>query len=127
MSEKAKTPKRTKTSERTKTPDRGKHPMAQASQTLAPDYTIMEQFTPPSQVRMIREPRAVSVSCGRNRERMAKNDHSPGQRSRKRKVLAEAHSGSGDRSWEGTLAAEDYKEEVTPSPNMRKIFTRLQE
>ena len=37
------------------------------------------------------------------------------------------HSGSEDGSWEGHSTIEEIDEEVTPFPNMRKIFTRLQE
>ena len=61
-------------------------------------------------------------------ERTAKNDHSPRHSSRKKKkVLDAACFGSGDGSWEGPSAAEKPEEEITTSPNMRKIFTRLQE
>ena len=46
----------------------------------------------------------------------------------KKKVPTPERSGSEDRSWEqtGPSAVEEFDEEVTPSPSMRKIFTRLQ-
>ena len=58
---------------------------------------------------------------------MIENDHPPRQSSRKKKVLAAVHSGSGDGSWEGASALKESDEEVTLSPNMKKVFTRLQE
>ena len=42
-------------------------------------------------------------------------------------MLDATHFGSGDGSWEGPSAAEKREEEITTLPNMRKIFTRLQE
>lgn len=60
-------------------------------------------------------------------------DLSPWQSARKKRMTPE-RSGSSrfeseDGSWEQTrfLAVEEIDEEVTPSPSMRKIFTRLQE
>jgi hypothetical protein len=83
---------------------------------------------PPSYATTARERRVASVSCGRNRERVAESDHSPRQSShKKKKVLAARRSGSGDGSWEGTSAVEESEEEITPSPNMRKVFIQLQE
>ena len=32
-----------------------------------------------------------------------------------------------DRPWKGALAAKFFDEEVTPSSNIREVFTRLQE
>jgi len=103
--------------------------MAQASQAPAPDCMILEQWVrPPSHTTAARERRVASASCGRNKERVAESDHSPRQSSRKKKkVLAATRSGSGDRSWEGMSVAEESEEEITPSPNMRKVFTQLQE
>ena len=124
--ERARTPKRMRTPERTKTPDHGKTPMAQASHAPALDCMIVKQWVPPpSQVMTVRDCRATSASCGRKSERTAESDHSLRQSSRKKKVLA--HSGSGDGPWEGSAAAKESDEGITPSPNMRKIFTRLQE
>jgi hypothetical protein len=48
-------------------------------------------------------------------------------RKKKQKVLLAEHSGSEDGSWEGPSTAEEMDEEVTMSPSMQKIFTRLQE
>jgi hypothetical protein len=62
----------------------------------------------------------------RNKEKTAENDHLSRESSRKKKVLAVARSGSSDGSWECTSTAEE-SEEVTPLPNMKKIFTSLQE
>ena len=44
-----------------------------------------------------------------------------------KKVLVAMRNGSGDGSWERTSDAENFDEEVTPSPNIRKIFMRLRE
>jgi hypothetical protein len=122
----AKTPDRTKTPERAKTPDRGKAPMAQASPTLGPDCMILEQWVaPPSLATTARERRTASVSCGRNRE-VAESNHSPRRSSRKKKnVLVARRSGSGDGSGEDSSA--ETEEELAPSPNVRRAFTRLQE
>jgi hypothetical protein len=88
---------------------------------------ILEQWVPPpSHTTTTRERRAALASCGQNRERIAESDHSPWQRShKKKKVLAARRSGSGEGSWEGTSAVEESEEEITPSPNMRKVFTQL--
>lgn len=89
----------------------------------------MEQWVPPpSWEVMDKEHQASSVSCGRNKERSRGSDRSPVQSSRKKKkVLGEECSGLGDGLWEGQSATEESEEEITPSSNMRKILTRLQE
>ena len=61
---------------------------------------------------------------------MVESDHSPRQSSRKKKIVPTLErSGSEDGLWEqtGPSAAKKFDEEVTPSPGMCKIFTRLQE
>jgi hypothetical protein len=58
--------------------------------------------------------------------RDTKSDHSPRRSSRnKKKVLATRRSGSGYGSGEDSSAETD--EELAPSPNVRRVFTRLQE
>jgi hypothetical protein len=121
--ERARTLDRTKTLEQVKTPDRGKAPMAQASPAPGLDCMILEQWVhPPSLATTARERRTTSVSCGKNRERVAESDHSPRQSFRKKKkVLAACRSGSGEDS------SAESEEELAPSPNVRRVFTRLQE
>lgn len=118
-----------KTAERTKTPDRGKAHVAQTSQAPTPDCMIAGQWGhPPSHVLLVRERKITSNPCSRTKERTVECDHSPRQRAhKKKKVPTSEHSGSYNGTWEGPSAAEESKEEVTPSPNMRKIFTRLHE
>jgi hypothetical protein len=87
---------------------------------------ILEQWVaPPSLAMTARERRTASVSCGRNREKVAESDHSPRWSSRKKKVLAARRSGSGDGSGEDSSA--ETEEELTLSLNVRRAFTRLQE
>ena len=121
------TPKRARTPKRTKTANHGKAHIMQVSQPLAPDCMIVEQWgRPPTQALMVRERRNHSAPCGRNMEKKAENDHSPWQSARKKKkVPTPEHFGSEDESWEQTWPSspEEYDEEVTPSPSMRKIFT----
>ena len=128
MPEKAKTLENTKRLKRAKTPDRGEAPAAQASPAPAPDCMIVDRWVPPpSQGISAKERRAASALCGRNMERTADSDHSPCESSCMKKVLVAMRNGSGDGSWERTSDAENFDEEVTPSPNIRKIFMRLRE
>ena len=138
--EKAKTPKRARTPNRTKTPDRGKAPMAQASHAPAPDCLIVERWAPsPSQVMSVWECQATSVSCGRNRERMVENDHSPQQSARKlKKMLAAARSGSeaehGSREQSGPSASRAFSnqgdfwppEEVLPPSIDQQVNPKME-
>ena len=127
--ERARTPERMRTPDRTKTPDRRKTPVSQVSLAPILDCIIVEQWTPlPSHAMSARDPRTASVSCGRNRERTTGNDPSPGQSSRKeKKASGTVRSRSGDGSKENPATAGDSEEEIAPSPNMRRVFTRLQE
>jgi hypothetical protein len=101
--------------------------MAQASPTPGPDCMVLEQWVaPPSLATTARERRTASISCGRNREEVAESDHSPRRSSRKKKkVLVARRSGSGDGSAEDSSVETD--EDLAPSPNVRRAFTRLQE
>ena len=128
-SKRSRTPERARTPEKMKSPDRGKAPMSQVSPTRALDCMIVEQSAPPpSHAMSAKDPRTTSVSCGRNKERSTGSDPSPGQSSRKeKKASGTARSGSGDGSGEDLAAAGDFEEEIAPSPNMRRVFTRLQE
>ena len=120
---------RIKKSERAKTLDRGKAPMAQASLAPTPDCMIVDRWVPPpSQGTLARERRAASASGGRNRERTIESDHSPRHGSRKKmEMVVVERSGSGDGSWEEESVADDSDEEATPSLNIRRAFTKLQE
>ena len=134
-SRRSRTPERTRTSERmrtpdrTRTPDRGKAPVAQVLPVPALDCMIVELWAPPPSHEMsARDPWTTSVSCGRNKEGTTRSDPSPGNRSRKKKhVSGTARSGSGDGLGEDPAVVDDSEEEITPSPNMRRVFTRLQE
>ena len=90
---------------------------------------IVEQWAPPpSHAMSAKDPRTTSVSCGRNRERTTGSDPSPVQSSPKeKKASGAARSGSGDGSSKDPPAAGNFEEEIAPSPNMRRVFTRLQE
>ena len=127
--ERANTPERIRAPDRTKTLDRGKAPMSQVSPALALDCMIVGQWMPPpSHAMSAKDPRTTSVSCVRNRERTTGSDPSPVQSSRKeKKAFGIARSRSGDGSGEDPSAAGDFEEEIAPSPNMRRVFTRLQE
>jgi hypothetical protein len=81
---------------------------------------------PPSAATTAKERRTTSISVGRNREEVVESDHSPRRSTRrKKKVLAARRSGSGDGLGEDSSAETD--EELAPSPNVRRAFTRLQE
>jgi hypothetical protein len=122
--ERARTPARMRTPDRTKSPDRGKAPMSQVAPSPVPECVIVEQWAPPpSRAMSARDPRATSVSTGRNRERATGGDPSSVQRPRKERKA----SGSGDGSGEDPSYAGDSEEEIVPSPNVRRAFTRLQE
>ena len=115
--------------DRAKTPDRGKALVSLVSPVPALDCMIVDPWAPPpSHAMSTRDPRTTSVSCGRNRERPTGSDPSPGQSSRKeKKAFGAARSGSGDGSGEDPDVAGDSEEEIAPSPNMKRVFTRLQE
>ena len=112
-------------------PNAGKALIAQVSQPSTPDCMIVEQWGhPPSQAPMVWERRITLTPCAPNKEKKAENDHSPWQSARKKKkVPTSKRSGSEDGSWEQMWPStiEESDEEVTPSPDMCKIFTRLQE
>ena len=118
-----------RTLDRMKTPDRGKTPVSHVSPAHVLDCMIVEQLAPlPSHAMLARDPRTASVSCGRNREQTTGSDPSPGQSSwKEKKASGTVRSGSGDRSGEDPAAAGDSEEEIAPFPNMRRVFTRLQE
>jgi hypothetical protein len=102
-------------------------PWLRPSPAPGPDCMVLEQWVaPPSLATTAKERRTTSISCGRNREEVAESDHSPRRSSgKKKKVLAARRSGSGDGSAEDSLAETD--EELAPLPNVRRVFTRLQE
>ena len=126
-SDHSRTPERARTPAMMRTPDRGKAPMSQASPAPAPDCVIMEHWAPPpSHAISARDPRTTSVSCGRNRDRTTGSDPSPVQSSRKeKKASGTSRSGSRDGPGEDPSAAGNSEEEIAPSPNMRRVFTRL--
>ena len=129
-SERSRTLERAKTPDRTKTPDRGKAPVSHVSPAPACPglYDSGAVGAPPSHAMSARDPRTTSVSCGRNRERTTGSDPSSGQSSRKeKKASGTARSKSGDGIREDPSAAGDSEDEIAPSPNMRRVFTRLQE
>ena len=128
-SQRARTPERRNTPDRAKTPDKGRALVAQVLPTPALDCMIVEPWAPPpSHAMSARDPREVSVSCGQNRERPTGSDPSPGQSSRKaKKASGTARSESEDGSGEDPDATGESEEEIAPSPNMRRVFTRLQE
>jgi len=88
---------------------------------------VLEQWVvPPSLAMTAKERRTASISCGRNKEEVGENDHSPRRSTRKeKKVLAARRFGSGVGLGEDSSAETD--EELAPSPNVRRAFTRLQE
>ena len=76
---------------------------------------------------MVQERRITPTPCSRNKERRAESDHLLRQSAcKKKKVPTFEHCGSDDGSWEGPSTAKELEEEVTLSPCMRKVFTRLQ-
>ena len=112
-----------------KTPDRGNAPMLQVSPALPPDCMIVEQWAlPPSHVMSARDPQTNLVSYGQNKERTTGNDPSSIRSSwKEKKASGPTWSRSGDGSREDPSAAGNFKDEIAPSPNMRRVFTRLKE
>ena len=113
-----------RTPEREATPDRGKAPMAQASPTSVLDCQMLEPYAhPPSRAASTRDPRTTSVSGGRNPEPHTGSDPSPIQSVRKGNTVSRTpRSGTPEPGGPG-----DSEEEIAPSPNMRRVFTRLQD
>ena len=76
----------------------------------------------------VHEHRITPTPSGQNREQTTESDQSPRQASRKKKKVPTPEGSSfNDGLWEQTwpLTANEFEEEVIPSPSMRKIFTRL--
>ena len=77
---------------------------------------MVEPFAPPpSRAASTRDPRTASISGGQNPEPHVRNDPSPIQSVRKGNTIF------------GTPEGEGSEEEITPSPNMKWVLTRLQD
>ena len=121
--DRARTPIRHRTPDPETTPNRGRIPMAQASPSSPPDCQMVSTLPPPpSRAASSRDPRTASISGGQNPEQCTGSDHSP-LRSVRRGSTVSGTPGSGTPRAEG---AGDSEDEVAPSPNMRRMLTRLQ-
>ena len=118
--DRARTPIKHQTPDREATPDRGKYHAHTATPTFPADCQMQEPIlTPPSKSAFARDPRTTLGE--QHSEHLAGSDPAPIPSIRRSAV-----SGTPG-FW--TLRAEetcDSEDEIAPSPNMRRVFTRLQ-
>ena len=117
-SDRARTPIWHRTPEPTATPSRGKGPMTHASPTSPADCQMVSPFPqPPSRAAPSRDPWTTPSSGGQDPVQHLGDDFSPLRSVRKGSTI----SGTPRTKGEG-----DSEDEIAPSPNMRKLHTRLQ-
>ena len=125
--DRVRTPIRHQTSDRETTPGRGKAPMTFTSPSSPPDCQMASPLPPPpSRAASSRDPR--TASGGRNPELATGSDPSPVRSIRMGTVSGTPGTVSGTPGT-GTPRTErtaDSDDEVAPSPNMRRMLTRLQ-
>ena len=119
-SDRARTPIRHQTPDREATPDRGKSHAHPTTPTFPADCQMQEPLpTPPSRTASARDPR--TASGGQHLEHPAGSDPAPIPSIRRSAV-----SGTPGSRTPRAKETSDSEEEIAPSPNMRRAFTRLQ-
>ena len=117
--DRARMPIRHQTSDREATPDRGKIQVHPAFPIFSADYQMQEPAaTPPSKSASARDPR--TASGGQHSGRPAGSNPAPSPSIRRGTVVGTP----GSRAPPGEETC-DSEEEVVPSPNQRRAFTRL--
>ena len=118
--DRARTPIRHQASDREATPDKGKSRANPATPTFLADYLMEEPAaTLPSRSASARDP--ITALGGQHSQQPVGSNPAPSQSIRRSTV-------SGTLGSRAPAAEEtgDSKEEVAPSPNLRRVFTRLQ-
>ena len=117
--DRARTPIRDQALDREATPDRGKSRANPATPSFPADYAMEEPATtPPSRSASARDPR--TTSGGQHSQQPAGSNLAPSSSIRRGTVSGTPGSRAPPAEETG-----DSEEEVAPSPNLRRAFTRL--